>query len=116
MEINGSRVQMEVDIGAPLSVMSEKMFKEIGGERQSSALEPMSANLRTYTGEMIEPLGLQDFLLNMEKRKQICPYCHSWFKSSFIGAELAPRIQSRLAKVAECNRNKVKRVQNLTVY
>ena len=50
MEINGSHVQMEVDTGASLSVMSEKMFKELGGERQSSTLEPISAKLRTYTG------------------------------------------------------------------
>ena len=73
MEINGSHVQMEVDTGASLSVMSEKMFKELGFERQSSTLEPISAKFRTYTGEVIEPLGLARFLVKYGEKEANLP-------------------------------------------
>ena len=73
MEINGSHVQMEVDTGASLSVMSEKMFKELGGERQSSTLEPISAKRRTYTGEVIEPLGLARIFVKYGEKEANLP-------------------------------------------
>ena len=76
MEINGSHVQMEVDTGASLSVMSENMFEKLGSKGskgQRSTLEPISAKLRTYTGEMIEPLGLARFLVKYGEKEANLP-------------------------------------------
>ena len=43
MEINGPHVQTEVDTGASLSVVNEKMLKELGCEGQSHTPEPILA-------------------------------------------------------------------------
>ena len=54
LELNGVQVEMEVDTGAAVSVMSSSCYDRIrGGKLDSSDLQ-----LRTYTGEVLRPKGV----------------------------------------------------------
>jgi len=83
--------------GASLSVMSEKMCKELGGEGQRSTLNPISAKFCTYIGEVIEPFGLARCLVKYGEGSKFACHCHSLFRSSFTVAGVAARVQFRLA-------------------
>ena len=71
MEMNGSPVQIEIDTGTSLKVMSEKMSKELGSERESIALQSISAKL--CTGEVIEPLRFARFLVKYGEKEANLP-------------------------------------------
>ena len=57
IKINHRDVQMEVDTGASVSVMSETTWKKLQGVCWRSSLSQTSERLRTYTGEDIPVLG-----------------------------------------------------------
>ena len=52
--VNGHLVEMEVDTGASLSVIGEKTYNEI---RSQSTLKPTKVQFKTYSGEIIKPIG-----------------------------------------------------------
>ena len=54
MKCNKKEVTMEVDTGAAVTVMSITLFRELEGGK----LEISNLRLRTYTGEIISPLGV----------------------------------------------------------
>jgi len=53
VEINESKLQMEIDTGAPRSIVGEGTFKQLWPEEQRPSLSPAKLKLRTYTGELI---------------------------------------------------------------
>ena len=53
-EIDGKFVRMELDTGSALSVMSKRDFEDMFGNKP---LEKTSVTLKTYSGEMLKPLG-----------------------------------------------------------
>ena len=53
MKLNGRSVEMEVDTGAACTVMSRVCYDRIGG----SKLKVSKIRLRTYTGQLVTPLG-----------------------------------------------------------
>ncbi len=54
VQLDGRSLQMEVDTGAALSVMSEAAFQKVWPNKP---MEPSSTRLRTYTGELLRVLG-----------------------------------------------------------
>ena len=63
--MNGKNVSMEVDTGASLTVISEMTMKQI----PHLEITPVAAKLRTYTGEVITPVGQAN--VNVEYEGQV---------------------------------------------
>ena len=57
LSINGTPTQMEVDTGASLSIVSENIFDYILSGDKNINVKPSCAKLKTYTGELINPVG-----------------------------------------------------------
>ena len=57
IKINQRELQMEVDTGASVSLVSEATWKELQGANWRASLNQTSVRLRTYTGEDIPVLG-----------------------------------------------------------
>ena len=54
MDINGKKINMEVDTGSPWSIVSYKTFTEIGNPDE---LQPCNPRLTTYTGDRVPLIG-----------------------------------------------------------
>ena len=65
VEINGISIQLEIDTGASLTLISERTFQEYWPEVQ---LSPSGITLRSYLGESIPVLGCVD--LNVQYSNQ----------------------------------------------
>lgn len=57
VEINKKRCEMELDTGAAISTMSQRQFKKLWPTHQ---IISTTTKLRTYTGEIIHPVGTAD--------------------------------------------------------
>ena len=57
VSINGKPIQMEVDTGAAVTIVSESLWAEIWKPHPAPSLKPSSVRLRTYTGSPIPVLG-----------------------------------------------------------
>ena len=59
MEINGARIDMELDTGAAMTVISKRMFEDLWGssEKGVPTLHPTGTRLSTYTGEPLSTVG-----------------------------------------------------------
>ena len=58
VELNGLEVKMEVDNGAPLSVIGEDVYTQLKNSEGSTLnLQDTKFTLRSYTGEIIPALG-----------------------------------------------------------
>ena len=60
LQIQGTPVQMEIDTGATLSVMTYDTYSNTWNGKQAPPIKPTTANLRTYTGEAIKVVGAID--------------------------------------------------------
>ena len=58
VSINRIHVDMELDTGASLSILSEKTYQDIAQQTDISPLEESQVTLKTYTGEVIKVLGI----------------------------------------------------------
>ena len=65
MEVENTPCQFEVDTGAAVSTCSVSLFNKICPNLQ---LQPTTTRLRTYTGEIITPLGECNVKLNYENQ------------------------------------------------
>ena len=54
LHVNGKPLEMELDTGASVSLVSQKTWKKV---LKSAQLRPSAVQLRTYTGENLEVLG-----------------------------------------------------------
>ena len=64
--INGTPVQMELDTGASLSLLSKSTYEQI----PSLQLQPTDVQLKMYTGEVVQILGEVKVTVNYGKHKQ----------------------------------------------
>ena len=71
VRIEGQPIKMELDTGAAVSVMSGTDFKKYFGS--SITLHNCSLRLRTYTGEVIKPLGMATMLVEHNKQEKRLP-------------------------------------------
>ena len=68
VSINGKSLQMEIDTGASLSVMSDKMYQELWGDNKQPLLVKEGVVLHTYTGEEVKPKGSAKVMVSYEGR------------------------------------------------
>ena len=66
VEINEKSIQLEIDTGASLTLVSEQTFREHWPDSQ---LSPSEITLRSYSGESIPVLGVLMFTLNTVIRR-----------------------------------------------
>lgn len=57
LSVNGQTLEMEIDTGASLSVISEKTYINLVSKNRAPPLEKSGTVLRTYTGEEVKPKG-----------------------------------------------------------
>ena len=97
MSINGIPMDMEIDTGASLSVMSEEKFTEL--RKGQPTLVPTEVVLHTYTGEEIKPLGSLDVKVCYEGKEFQLPLLvvQPWEGSSPVREKLADRNMPELA-------------------
>ena len=69
MKWNGKEVGMEVDTGAAVSVMSLSQYQDINGGR----LRETKLQLRTYTGEVVRPVGVGEVHVNYRNQVMKLP-------------------------------------------
>ena len=71
VEINRNPVKMELDTGASVSVMSrDVLYSLIGHEPE---LQPIKEQLRTFTGELIKPLGVAEVVVTYGDQEKTLP-------------------------------------------
>ena len=68
--ISESPIEMVLDTGAALSLLSIKTLKSKLGENYYIHL--FSGKLKTYSGEIIQPLGTADVHMSYEKQVKLC--------------------------------------------
>ena len=55
--VEGATLQMEIDTGSALTLISQATFSKLWPEGQSPRLEGTTVRLKTYSGEELEVLG-----------------------------------------------------------
>ena len=58
LSVGGQALEMEVDIWASLSVISEGTYRNLVSENRAPPLEKSGIVLSTYTGEEVKPKGV----------------------------------------------------------
>ena len=58
VQANGRSLDMEVDTGASLSIISEEVYLATWPEQERPPLEPSRVKLRTYSGDIIRAISL----------------------------------------------------------
>ena len=57
LAVNGADLSMELDTGATLSIISEETYRKLFSAGKAPTLKASKAQLKTYTGEVIQILG-----------------------------------------------------------
>ena len=57
VNVNGADLSMEVDTGAAVSLISRRTYHSVWPAHHRPQLQPSSAQLRTYSGQLIKVLG-----------------------------------------------------------
>ena len=57
LTVQGEQLQMELDTGAAVSVMSEQTYKTVWNAEKAPPIEPAQVQLHVYTGDTIPVLG-----------------------------------------------------------
>ena len=73
LSVGGQALEMEVDTGASLSVISEGTYKNLVSENRAPPLEKSGIVLRTYTGEEVKPKGVCTVDVDYEGGKYSLP-------------------------------------------
>lgn len=68
--VNGKEIMMEIDTGAAVSIISEKLFH---AAFSTEPLEVAGVKLKTYTGEIMPVLGQFQAKVNYEKQSELLP-------------------------------------------
>jgi hypothetical protein len=71
VHLNDVPVQMELDTGATVSIITNATYKHIQRKSFVSALQPADSKLRAYTGHYVQVLGLTSVKVRMIS-------CGSW--------------------------------------
>ena len=73
LSVGGQALEIEVDPGALLSVISEGTYKNLVSENRAPPLEKSGIVLRTYTGEEVKPEGVCTVDVDYEGGKYSLP-------------------------------------------
>ena len=73
MTVNGFPIDMELDTGASLLVMSEEMFAKLHSNGKLPKLQKTETVLHTYTGEKVKPRGSLDVMVSYENKEYKLP-------------------------------------------
>ena len=73
MTINGTPMDMEIDTGASLSVLSEGVYWDLHNKGKLPHLAKTEVVLRTYTGEEVKPKGSLDVMVIYEEKEYHLP-------------------------------------------
>ena len=71
LKINGVETTMEIDTGAAVSIMNYNKFQKLCHPKVKPILEKARVNLRTYSGEIINPKGVAPVKVAMEIKRKI---------------------------------------------
>ena len=69
MHINDKPVEMEVDTGASLTVISKSIFGQIQEGNKNLSLQPTSVKFHTFTGEFVPALRQVNVFVKCKDRK-----------------------------------------------
>ena len=72
VRLGGKALEMEVDTGAAISLVSKRTFQKLWGNKR--LLQPSTVQLKTFTGERIQVLGAMDVVIeqnNQSKKLQL---------------------------------------------
>ena len=75
IELNNVPVEMELDTGTAVSIISESTYNDIRKRSFVSPLQSANSKLRTYTGDLIDVLGITQIKIRYEK-KELCLSVH----------------------------------------
>ena len=78
IEINNSKLQMEIDTGASRSIIGEDTFNQLWPEEQRPTIIPAKVKLRTYTGELIPILDVATVTVNHHNQCKVLEFDHDW--------------------------------------
>ena len=70
VSINGKELNMEVNTGAAVSILSEKTFRKIF---PNAVLKPAAVTLRTYTGQRMSVVGQLTVLVKYQSQSHSLP-------------------------------------------
>ena len=73
VHLNDVLVQMELDTGAAVSIITDATYKRIQRESFVSALQPADSMLQAYTGHHIQVLGLTRVKVRYDKDELCLP-------------------------------------------
>ena len=68
--VDNQTIEMEVDTGAPVTVLSEDLFCSKFTQHE---IKPVNAHLRTYSGELIKPIGVAEVTAAYNDQKESLP-------------------------------------------
>ena len=66
--LNEVELEMEIDTGASLSIISERTYNRLWPAQSAPTIRPTQASLRTYTGEQIEIRGKIDVNVDIDNQ------------------------------------------------
>ncbi|XP_049520472.1 uncharacterized protein K02A2.6-like [Dermacentor silvarum] len=101
MTIDGVLVNMELDTGAAVSVMSKTQFRQLF---PSAVLEPTKVKLRTYTGALVRPQGVSSVNMQQGDHSAILPlYVVDHKGPPLLGWEWLHAVRLEWAKIWNLN-------------
>ena len=72
LTVQGEQLQMELDTGAAVSVMSEQTYKTVWNAEKAPPIEPAQVQLHVYTGDTIHVLGVAKVtVIHMNQSKEL---------------------------------------------
>ncbi|XP_049520481.1 uncharacterized protein LOC125944203 [Dermacentor silvarum] len=101
MTIDGVLVNMELDTGAAVSVMSKTQFRQLF---PSAVLKPTTVKLRTYTGALVRPQGVSSVNVQHGDHSAILPlYVVDHKGPPLLGREWLHAVRLEWAKIWNLN-------------
>ncbi|XP_049520930.1 uncharacterized protein LOC125944458 [Dermacentor silvarum] len=101
MTIDGVLVNMELDTGAAVSVMSKTQFRQLF---PSAVVEPTTVKLRTYTGALVGPQGVSSVNVQHGDHSAILPlYVVDHKGPPLLGREWLHAVRLEWAKIWNLN-------------
>ncbi|XP_039887198.1 uncharacterized protein K02A2.6-like [Simochromis diagramma] len=73
MQIDGKKVNFEIDTGCCLTVMNEATIRETGKDSKPPSLQPIQIKLETYTGDPVKVIGATRVSVKYKQQKKHLP-------------------------------------------
>ena len=73
LKVHGEPLQMELDTGAAVSVMSEQTYKTVWNAEKAPPMQPAKVQLHVYTGGTIPVVGVVNVTVNHNNQTKQLP-------------------------------------------